>query len=405
MTIFAMKLLRMQDWPLRRKILAILLVASTLPLLAASYVAVGTSRRLEMAIKFKDVEAQTDHVVIELEKLHARYLDAAKLLGNRARTARDYAQASAEDRRNNKKLESDLEKPLKFINDGFDEEDTGRLHALAYLTPAGHVIRSQGKDLNVKNIDPGRLANRFFKEAVDTGNPQTSHLYSAQELGDKPTVAYAYPMVEKGKVELVAVLWADAAVLWEVLQKNQPKAAPDGYVALLDQHGVCIADTRGDERLFHPAGKLDPETLADMLNENRFGPMTDRLRDPIPFINKETTTTLSAGKTLTSRPWASPAFSPRARRSIAWSRNELSPKRPKRSFGPWRRWVLPWFCLHSWGECSSPVPCSILSWASDMPWPRSGVATSTRGPRSWEPTSWADLRPGSTAWPSSSRPP
>ncbi len=268
-----------QDWPLRRKVLAILLVASTLPLLLAIVIACWNALELAHHQQYKRLESHTDLVVMQLENFHARHVGAAEMLGT-VRPAKQYASASPKDRLH---LIASLDRPLRFIEEfiaGVKHTQPGGLQ-LAYLSPNGNVIRA--KQLGAAKVDLSRHINRFLREAVDTKQPTTSELYNAPELDSMtPTLAYAYPVLDDANdVALVAVIWADAGPVWRILADH---AAPDGYLALFDQRGVRIGDTRGTQGLFHPAGELEPQERAAMVEGQRFGPDTSKLlAEVMPF--------------------------------------------------------------------------------------------------------------------------
>jgi PAS domain S-box-containing protein len=282
---FVMKLVRFQDWPMRRKMLAILLVASTVPLLVTSFVAVRNALDAVRHRHYALLEAHSDDVVFKLESFHARFAQAATDLATHVKTVKAYVQASDAER---PALAKNLQNPLNFFDEtvgGYrDAENTGSFLALAFVKPDGTVVAE--KRLTADRIDPNLPANAFFASAIHPRRPGISPLYLAREVGNRPIVAYVHPapVDDDGKVVLLAVLWVDAHVLWNVLTEHKI-VAQGGYLALYDDEGVCIGHTLGYQMLFHPAGDLaavHPEALAHMVVGERFGANTrDLLNDPV----------------------------------------------------------------------------------------------------------------------------
>jgi PAS domain S-box-containing protein len=291
----ALPLSRFRDWPLRLKF-AVLLVASVLPLLVASYFFLRGAGRKVLEQEYAVLSSSTDSVVLKLENLHSGCVDAARVLGDRAKAPVKYLTASGAERA---KLHKDLENPLKFIGETVIDKADGEqvrdiFHALAYLDPSGKVVREWR--LRRDRVDLNLPVNDFIRRALAKKEPTFSDLYVAPEVGGKAAVGYAYPvkkdgqvvLTSDGRVALVAVLWADAQRVWDILDRGH-EAGSARYLTLLDRHGVRLADSRGEGRRFHPAGDLgqsDPAALAEMLQARRFGPLTERLAEPVLFADQ-----------------------------------------------------------------------------------------------------------------------
>jgi PAS domain S-box-containing protein len=279
-----------QNWSFRRKVQAILFVASTLPLVLATVLVCWAALKLAREQQYKHLDSHTDLVILRLDRFHTRQVEAVQMLGTvrpAKAYAKDHATASPKER---DELLARLERPLLFVYETVENRpgtDKGRPLRLAYVGPSGEVIRHKG--VEEKRLDLRHPANRFIQEAADRRASSDQLTATCSELylepDGTPAVGYAYPVFDPaGTLVLVAVIWVNAEAIGQILADNSEES---GYLALFDRHGIRIGDTRGAEWLYRPAGELDAAELAAMVEGRRFGADTGRLLgEVVPFATQ-----------------------------------------------------------------------------------------------------------------------
>ncbi len=271
-----MKLLRFRDWPLRVKILVVLSISSTLPLVLAGLMGLRLARTATIDHAKRLLTAKANMVAMRLDDFHKRNQDEAKRLAHWD-TFEKYARAHPTERR---QLEQKIQFAMKTNEKNYAHVYGAAPLGIGLLGPSGNIVTATDR-VPSQTFDLERHVNRYLKEAL-LGTATISVLYFASELDWKPTIAYAEPVKkENGEVVGVVVLWASAQAFWDILHQCQEELEP-GYVSLFDPSGVRIGHSSKDEMRFHPAGdlsKVDPEALDAMIAEKRFGPdYTERLQ-------------------------------------------------------------------------------------------------------------------------------
>ena len=256
---------RFRDWPLRRKLAALIFAASTVPLAlggaAAAAVLLQTAREDALAL----LRARTEQVAGQLDAFHARYAGlAAQLARSPSVVARCSPPASAR---------AGVPAHARALLAGAASAD-GRIHGVLLADLSGVVVEAGeprwiGSDVGFRG---------YFREAA-AGRPAISDLFVSvlPGAGTDPLVAYAAPVAgadgEK-RVLGVIVVTVHASALWDTVGRANGWEGPGSHVVLCDRHGIRIAHSFDGRKLFHPTGKLDERLVDEMVAEGRFGPAT-----------------------------------------------------------------------------------------------------------------------------------
>ena len=263
------RLFRFNDWPLRAKMAALLVVASLLPLATWAYIDLRQDQARLLGSMKDLLEARGDQIARELDIFHRSYRHAAERVA-RLPDSSAYCSGTTEQR-------AARYDALMGVLSGFPESDPG-IRGVALLDAAGRVVIATERSLVGAD-----LADRPVVQAALRGNPIISDPFiSSPRTGAIPTIAYMVPMPgAAGKVSCVAVLWLRAQSLWTAVKASNALAGPDSFAVLFDREGIRIAHTYSDDIVFHPGGPLDPATLERLVRERRFGAHTRALLEDV----------------------------------------------------------------------------------------------------------------------------
>ena len=263
---------RFRDWPLRAKIVALLAVASLLPLLVTAVMDISEARERLVKNTAALLAARGDQLANQLDTFHRGYLRSVNRI-SRFPAAIEFCQAGAAD------LER-LKPPVQTILKVFPGSDPA-IRGTAILDLQGTVRVATEKQL--VGVD---LSYRHdIREALG-GAVVISDLYLAEvEVGAAPTIAYLTPVLGPGKKPIgAAVIWVRAAALWDIMKASNELAGPGSFAVLFDHLGIRIAHTYSTDIIFHPGGRLASATVDELVTEHRFGAKTrELLEDVRPF--------------------------------------------------------------------------------------------------------------------------
>ncbi|WP_428424089.1 PAS domain S-box protein [Methylibium sp.] len=261
--------LRFADWPLRAKMVALLMAASLLPLALWAYVDLRQDQaRLLDGVKGL-LEARGDQIVHELDSFHRSYRRSVDRVARFPDSAA-YCAATPERR-------AALHAAMLGILSAYPASDAG-IRGAALLDGAGRVVIATEAPLTGMDV-----SDRPVVHAALQGHAVISDLYiSSPRSGSVPTIAYMAPMLGPDqRVVCVAVLWVRATLLWDTVKASNALAGPGSFAVLFDREGIRVAHTYSDEIVFHPGGALDPATVDRLVAEHRFGTRTRALLEDV----------------------------------------------------------------------------------------------------------------------------
>ena len=270
-----MRLSRFRDWPLRLKVLLVLLVTATLPLLltlALVYQA-GVVQRWEV------VEAQTKAGVVQAAAQVDEYLRSYRRLADlfaRASSLRDYhAEPAAERKKTGDRLRVGLRQRVK--------ESDGKLLAMTILDEQGKVMLAAPPELEGENLTRLSCVHR----ALETGRGGVADVQFVSLVRGR-SATDVIPVIEpikKGTRVLglgLVIVWIRAQALNDIVKKNETLGGEGGVVSILDEHGVRIAHSGPEGVLYHPTAPLSPEVRRKVGERFRDGP-EERLAETLAF--------------------------------------------------------------------------------------------------------------------------
>ncbi|HEU4731324.1 MAG TPA: HAMP domain-containing protein, partial [Kofleriaceae bacterium] len=253
---------RFRDWSVRRKLVALLVLASLVPLAVAAVVDLRAARTRLRRGAGDMLAAHVDQLRSRLDEFNAMYLMFATKLGQLppvvalGGSGPDVAAARV----------------IMEVHASTDRNLAG----LGFVDRTGAVIVASEPRMEGKV-----LAKRDYVRQALSGTPVISDVYVAEpELTGRATVAYAAPIPGAGPPGAL-VLWVRADALWQIARSANDLAGPGSFSVILDGHGIRIAHSTDDELVFHPAGALEPEVVGPMVAEGRFGPDTRHLLEDV----------------------------------------------------------------------------------------------------------------------------
>jgi signal transduction histidine kinase/CheY-like chemotaxis protein len=252
------------DLPLRWKLLLLVLIVGVPPIVISTGLALRDSRDQADDSARALLESRAESLASKLDNFHASLQHAIDRLA-RAPDVRQYLRTTA-GQRSPAQMAASLE---AFM--GADK----RLRGVALFTVDGTVVAA---------TEPPLLGNNYgFRQHLKdgaAGSSSSAEVYvSVPETGSIPSIAYVAPIRAGPAVVGVAMAYARAAAVWDLVQSANAGAGDGSYAVLLDEHGVRIAHSFAAQTLFHPAGRLPPAEVDRMVAERRFGDRTRLLLD------------------------------------------------------------------------------------------------------------------------------
>ena len=253
---------RFGDWPLRWKMLALIVMISALPLALTAAMEWRESSGLIDSSTEALLKASADGVGSGLDSLNGGFQRSA------ARLARQPAVARFCEHPDDPATGHHVAEVLASY-----VASDARLRGIAVLDAKGTVIAAS----EPRMIGLGFGFRRYFRDAArgDVSIPDLN--VSTREEGAAPLIAYAAPVREDGTVTGVAVVYALASAAWDIVRNGSGKAGAGSFAVVLDQHGVILADGADPAAVFHPAGRLGAAEIEAMVQDHRFGEGTRAL--------------------------------------------------------------------------------------------------------------------------------
>ncbi len=232
---------RFRDWPLRSKLLALLVAGSALPLAVTTLLESRSAGALIHRSTIALLAARADQLAESLDEFHASFRRANQRLAALPQVIRFCKVAPAERER----FQQDLEATLAAY-----ARTDARTHLLALFDPSGTVIASTAPTVRGRN----HAFRRYFQSAL-AGRVTTSDLFlSVTEAGGTPSIAYAAPVRDGAQegVACVAVIMARGEAFWEAVRERNGSAGAGSYSVVYDEYGIRIAHSFKGAELFHP---------------------------------------------------------------------------------------------------------------------------------------------------------
>lgn len=256
---------RFRNWPLRIKMVVLLVCASVLPLVLLTVLDARETRTTIYDEAAQVMSTRADDLAQEIDVFNFGYQRAARKLAN-APEVRAYFLAVA----NARATAGVAAKALMQSQIEADPES----RAIGLVEVSSHVAlstddREIGIDLSGATFMTEALANRTGVANVFVPGNSTT--------GDAE-IAYGAPVHgPDGRVIGVAALWVRARALWNVAHALSGFEGGNNVAIIYDEDGVRIAHTGRSELLFHPAGPIDPQRMALMVQRRVFGANTQQL--------------------------------------------------------------------------------------------------------------------------------
>ena len=251
---------RFRNWTLRLKIAALLATSSAVPLAITSYIDLQQARDQVHNEGTALLSARADQLADKLDTFNRGYqLSVAKLAGLPPTIA--FAQTPDDAERTATVL------AILAVHPASDRN----LRGVGILDSSGRVIAATEPELASATIDLP-----YVHEALGGANA-ISDIHVVDAVGGVPTIAYAAPVRNAGRVIAVVVLWIHAKSLWDVARASNELAGPKSFAVVFDREGIRVAHTYSDDIVFHSGGTLDSATIEKLVLQQRFGARTRQL--------------------------------------------------------------------------------------------------------------------------------
>ena len=258
---FKSRTLRFRDWPLRWKMIVLLVAASALPLAAAAVVGVRNASEQIRSDAAEVLVARAEQLAGTLDEFHRVYVTSATRL-DEFPEVRGYLLADNDGR-------EDRRAQLRTVLEIHERTDPN-IRGLAVIDTQGTVLVSTEAGLGGHTVS----LRPHFQRAL-AGQFGISDVYiSPPSTGSVPSIAYVAPVSSDGNVIGMVAIYVRAAAFWKAIRAANGRAGEGSYMALLDRNGIRIGHSARVNLLFRPAARLDADTIDRFAEEERFGPRT-----------------------------------------------------------------------------------------------------------------------------------
>ena len=259
-------LIRPRDWSVRVKLAAMVVVITTIPVVALAYLDIQDNRRRAFAEETRLLGARADQLVGDLDQFNQAQARAVGRLATIPEVVAFLAAADAE------RLAPPLATRLALHAGGDPTIRVGILDRSGRIRVAtdGAIV---GQDER----------HRRYVDEVLAGRATISDPFLWED--GAPSLAYAAPVRGADHEVLgLAVFWIRAEALWNVAHAANELAGAGSFAVIFDHDGVRIAHTYDQDIVFRPAGALAADVVERLVAERRFGDRTAALlADVRPF--------------------------------------------------------------------------------------------------------------------------
>jgi signal transduction histidine kinase/CheY-like chemotaxis protein len=263
---------RFVDWPLRAKIVALLVAASLVPLGIATWISLGNARADRLDNTEKLLRARAEMLVRRIDAQNNGYTRIANLLALSAPEAIVQASGTTEAALGIRaRVQSQLQLWTRI-----DPSVWG----VSLLDSSGRTVVSSGTAL-----PDGALSRFSFVRSALEGTTVVSDIFLIQDAETQaPTIAYLSPVRSAdGAIIGVAAVWVNATHLGEMLRELDDEAGPGSFAILVDSLGIRIGHLN-EEALYRPVQPLATEAVEQLVAEQRFGPRTREYTVAMPGV-------------------------------------------------------------------------------------------------------------------------
>jgi PAS domain S-box-containing protein len=274
-----------RDWPLRLKILVVLLVTATVPLLitlALVYRAGVQQRRATLEAQGQGgaalVAGRIDEHLRYYQKMIHLWASAPAIINH-------FGKAPGQGAPEEVKKYSEEEKRYRDSLVKRVEDDSRDLAAMAMLHADGRVALASNDNLN-KGKDLKDLPG--VREALATGEKVVGEVQFVRPLAlqpEMPVIPVVEPIQDGSRVVGLVAVWLKARRLEDFAIRGT-KLGEGSIVSVLDHHGIRLALSvpEREKFLYRPTGPLDAADKQRMITERRFGPDTaEYLKEVVAF--------------------------------------------------------------------------------------------------------------------------
>jgi signal transduction histidine kinase/DNA-binding response OmpR family regulator/HAMP domain-containing protein len=262
--------MRFRDLPLRSKGLALLLVASVLPLVITALIEFRWSSARISASAIERLRDRGRQLAGDLDSFNSSLLNGADQLSV-APALRKLLEAPKDTA-----LEMDVQRLFEAL-----QRMDGRLRGVTLLNAQGVAVAASEPAMRGQAY----AFRAYFQQAMKGTHLISDMYFAVPETRAIPSIAYAAPVhADDGRVLGVAVFYAYASAFWNVVQAADGGAGQGSFSVVYDNRGVRLAHSFDEKEVFHPGGLLSPGEVLAMEREQRFGSRTrDLLEHPFPM--------------------------------------------------------------------------------------------------------------------------
>jgi signal transduction histidine kinase/CheY-like chemotaxis protein len=266
---------RFRDWRLRTKMAVLLVLASLLPLGAATWISIRNAEEQQLEDTAGLLAARGDQLVGRIDTFNLGYQRAV----NRLALVTDLLELLQARPAAAQRLVPDVQGVLRV----WPASDPA-IRGVAVLDQSGTVLAGTESALVGRS-----LAGRSFVQEALRGNAVISDVFLAEpEVGSVPTIAFLAPMLGPRQELLgAAVFWVHASNLHDAMTQSNGLAGNGSFAALFDHLGIRIAHSSNEEILFRPGVALAPATIDALVAEQRFGAQTRTLLEDVRAVSVE----------------------------------------------------------------------------------------------------------------------
>jgi CheY-like chemotaxis protein/signal transduction histidine kinase len=262
------RITRIADWPLPWKVLALLLLVSTIPLAAATAFTFRDARHQTRKDAESLLAARADQIGGQIDAFHNAYLATIERMG-RSFTLREFAETRSEGPAH-LRAQAALDNILDTDPD---------VHGVALVGTDGVIFADTDPDAVGRSVGfrayfaEGRAGRRGVTDPFET---------LVTRVGEKVFAYYGPLRDARSEVIAVVVLYVRAEALIDRLRRAHGLAGPGSRVVLYDSVGVRIGHSAPGPVDLRPVGPLAPEVVDAMVKDRRFGGRTrEILENPI----------------------------------------------------------------------------------------------------------------------------
>ncbi|HXC58624.1 MAG TPA: ATP-binding protein [Steroidobacteraceae bacterium] len=267
--------IRFVDWPLRTKLVVLLVIASLLPLGVVTWISLRNARQVQLTSSSDLLAARADELVGRIDTFNRGYQRAVNRMAL-IPSALALLQATPSEAA---RIAPTLRAQLQV----WPVTDPG-IRGVAVLDASGKVI--VGTEERLFGVS---LAYRSFVQQALRGAPVISDVFlDLPDVGGTQTIAFLHPMRGPADQILgVAAFWVRASALTELLKQSNELAGPGSFAILFDHLGIRIAHSFLEEIVFHPGLPLAPQTIDALVAEQRFGDRTRALLTDVRAVSAD----------------------------------------------------------------------------------------------------------------------